>query len=152
MNTSTKRKSVAAVGLAMVIGSPIVDQANAATTKKTTTKTTTKSAAKTTTTSAATASKKDIDGTVASAGRWGSMQVRITVANKKIVSLSAPIVPESTPRSIEISNEAIPVFHREVLTAQSANIDGISRATDTWQAYVTSVQSAIDTAKAQGLL
>lgn len=150
----TARKVSAVMGIAAAVGLPLANDANAAT-KTTTKKTTTKKAATTTTTKAtstASSAEVTVSGSVVSAGRWGSIQIQITTANKKIVAVSAPVVPESTPHSIEISNQAIPAFHREVLVAQSADIDSISRATDTWQAYVTSLQSAIDTAKAQGLL
>ncbi|MFJ7068456.1 FMN-binding protein [Streptomyces sp. NPDC101115] len=54
--------------------------------------------------------------------------------------------PSSTPRSREISSEAIPRLNQRTLAAQSANIDSVSGATYTSAGYRQSLQSALDRA------
>jgi uncharacterized protein with FMN-binding domain len=53
-------------------------------------------------------------------------------------------LPQSDPKSAEISQFAAPQLQSEVLAAQSAKIDGVSGASYTSQSYDTSVQSALD--------
>ncbi len=50
------------------------------------------------------------------------------------------------PRSQEISQYAGPQLHDEVLQAQNAQIDVLSGATYTSEAYAQSVQAALDQA------
>ena len=54
--------------------------------------------------------------------------------------------PTANRRDQQINAYALPVLAREVLAAQSANIDLISGATVTSDGYVSSLQSAIDKA------
>jgi uncharacterized protein with FMN-binding domain len=74
--------------------------------------------------------------------RWGGVQVKISVKNKKITSVSAAIDPH-TQRSVFIDQEAIPLLKQEVLQAQSVTIDLISGATDTSLSYQESLQGAV---------
>ena len=90
---------------------------------------------------AATSAKK-YTGSVADQGRWGPIQVTITVENKKITNVTAAVSPDN-PRSNFIESQAIPLLRQEVLRAQSANIQLVSGATDISQAYVTSLQAAV---------
>jgi uncharacterized protein with FMN-binding domain len=76
--------------------------------------------------------------------RYGSVQVRVTVAGGKITQVTAVQLPQSDPKSAEISQFAAPQLQSEVLAAQSAKIDGVSGASYTSQSYDTSVQSALD--------
>jgi uncharacterized protein with FMN-binding domain len=48
------------------------------------------------------------------------------------------------PRSQFINSQAVPLLRSEVLQAQSANINLISGATFTSQAFATSLQAAIE--------
>ncbi|MFI6789950.1 FMN-binding protein [Nonomuraea sp. NPDC050383] len=78
--------------------------------------------------------------------RWGPVQVRITVADKKITQVEVLQAPDGNHRDIEINQRALPVLQQETLTAQSARIDTVSGATYTSEGYMTSLQSAIDQA------
>lgn len=49
-------------------------------------------------------------------------------------------------RDQEINSRAVPILNSEVLSAQSADIDMVGGATITSQAYIQSLQSAIDQA------
>ncbi|NUW37648.1 FMN-binding protein [Nonomuraea sp. SMC257] len=78
--------------------------------------------------------------------RWGPVQVRITVADKKITRIEVLQAPDTNHRDIEINERALPVLRQETLSAQSARIDTVSGATYTSEGYVASLQSAIDQA------
>ena len=65
---------------------------------------------------------------------------------RRITGLSATS-PNHTGRSIEINSQAIPILKSEALSAQSANIDLVSGATDSSSAFVQSLQAAILKAK-----
>ena len=80
--------------------------------------------------------------------RWGPVQVRITVSNGRITAADAIDYPMNNGRDQEINQYAIPQLQSETLQAQSAQIDMVSGATYTSQGYTTSLQSAIDQARA----
>jgi uncharacterized protein with FMN-binding domain len=77
---------------------------------------------------------------------FGSVQVQLTVSGGKITDVTALHLTDADGRSVQISNRAAPVLHDEVLASQSANVSNVSGATYTTQAYLSSVQSALDQA------
>jgi uncharacterized protein with FMN-binding domain len=77
--------------------------------------------------------------------RWGTVQVSIVVKNKKISTVKAAYSVD-TARSQFITTNALPQLKQEVLQAQSANIQLVSGATDLSQAYITSLQAAVNKA------
>jgi uncharacterized protein with FMN-binding domain len=79
--------------------------------------------------------------------RHGPVQVSIAVKSKKIVNVKATIAPNEDGRSPFLQSRAVPVLKQEVLTAQSAKIDTVSGATETSDAYIQSLQSAIKQAR-----
>jgi len=78
--------------------------------------------------------------------RFGSVQVQITVAAGAITDVTALKLTDADGRSVQISNRAAPVLRQEVLAAQSARVSTVSGATYTSEAYLTSLQSALDQA------
>ena len=102
---------------------------------------------------------KRFSGSVASVDRWGSLQVTIVVrktttttgtkkkVTRKITEVSVPTYPNHTDRSIYINQTALPILKAEALRAQSANINMVSGATDSSDAFAQSLQSAILKAK-----
>ena len=78
---------------------------------------------------------------------FGQVQVRITMAGGKITDVTALQLP-THGRSGFISQSVAPILQGEALSAQSANIDIVSGATYTSEAYAQSLQSAIDQAHA----
>ncbi|NUT73121.1 FMN-binding protein [Pseudarthrobacter sp. C4D7] len=78
--------------------------------------------------------------------RFGPVQVQITVANGKITDVTALQLTNTDGKSIQISNRAAPLLKSKVLAAQSANVQTVSGATITSDAYLTSLQAAIDAA------
>ena len=78
--------------------------------------------------------------------RFGSVQVQVTIAAGKITDVTALQLPSDRQRSAEISGIVEPMLRSEALTAQSAQIDLVSGATYTSDAYAQSLQSALDQA------
>jgi uncharacterized protein with FMN-binding domain len=81
--------------------------------------------------------------------RYGIVQVKATVKGGRLTGVqTTTLVPEGGGRSQSIDVQAEPLLRQEALQAHSANIDVISGATYTSQAYAQSLQSAIDRARA----
>jgi uncharacterized protein with FMN-binding domain len=76
---------------------------------------------------------------------FGEVQVQITLSGGKITDVTALQLP-THGRSGFISQSVAPILQGEALSAQSANIDTVSGATYTSEAYAQSLQSAIDQA------
>jgi uncharacterized protein with FMN-binding domain len=103
---------------------------------------------------------KKVAGPEAQANRWGYVQVTLVVkkttttiggktkVKRTITGAPVPVYPDHTGRSLFISQNAIPVLIGEVLRAQmNPNIDLVSGATYTSEAFVQSLQAAILRAK-----
>ena len=78
--------------------------------------------------------------------RFGSVQVQITVQAGKITDVTALQLTDAERKSVQISNRAAPLLRDEVLQAQSADVQTISGATVTYDAYLNSLQAALDAA------
>jgi uncharacterized protein with FMN-binding domain len=76
--------------------------------------------------------------------QYGDVQVQVTTSGGKITQVTALRLPSGDGRSLEISNFAGPELAQQALSAQNANIDGVSGATYTSESYRSSLQSAID--------
>jgi uncharacterized protein with FMN-binding domain len=76
---------------------------------------------------------------------FGNVVAAIKVKDGKIVAVTMPIVPNSSP-----SVYAEPYLIDQALKAGSANIQGVSGATYTSLAFKSSLESAISQAQAQG--
>ncbi len=76
---------------------------------------------------------------------YGIVQVRVVLSGHRIDDVVAVQLP-SGGRSGDIASFAVPELRREVLDAQSANIDSVSGASYTSYGYAKSVQSALDAA------
>lgn len=113
---------------------------------ETTTTTTTESTPNATETPVATG---PADGTYTGTSvqtRFGNVQVSVTIAGGLITDVTALQLTDDDGRSVQISNRAAPILREEVIAAQSANVSNVSGATYTTQAYLSSVQSALDQA------
>jgi len=94
------------------------------------------------TTAPATAVARTSTGPVEQYG-YGELSVRVTVTGNKITHLAVPTLQTAEQYSQQLAAQVIPMLTSEVLKAQSINIYGISGATYTAEAYVTSLQSAL---------
>lgn len=79
--------------------------------------------------------------------RWGDVQVQITVTNGKIAKINVLSSPNSEQKSIEINEQALPIYKKEALNAQSSNIQQISGATETYKGFTGSLQNALNQAE-----
>ncbi|MFP3463346.1 FMN-binding protein [Arthrobacter globiformis] len=78
--------------------------------------------------------------------RFGTVQVQITVKSGQITDVTALKLTDAEGRSVQISNYAAPILRDEVIQAQSANVQTVGGATVTSDAYLTSLQAALDAA------
>jgi uncharacterized protein with FMN-binding domain len=98
---------------------------------------------------------RKVTGPSVQADRWGYIQVVLTVRKttttigkrkqvaRKITGISIPVYPDHTNRSVYISHQALPYLMQETLQAQSADIQMVSGATISSDAYRQSLQAAI---------
>jgi uncharacterized protein with FMN-binding domain len=75
---------------------------------------------------------------------YGTLAVRVTVQGSRIADISVATLQTAEPLSQQIADQAIPILRSEVLSAQGAQINGVSGATYTSEAYAASLQSALD--------
>ena len=139
-----RQRTMLAVTGAAALATPVTQAVSAATPKK---KVTTKIAT--------------VQGSTITADRWGEVQVTLTVKKtttavgtkktvaRKITAVKVPVYPNHTDRAVFISQNALPMLIQEELSAQFniGNVQLISRATDTSDAFMQSLQSAILQAK-----
>lgn len=107
------------------------------------------SSTSTATTTPATPTTSVVDGTytgAAASTRWGDVQVAVTISGGVITDVTALQLTDADGKSVQISNRAAPILREEVIAAQSADVANVGGATYTTQAYLTSVQSALDQA------
>lgn len=78
--------------------------------------------------------------------RFGTVQVQVTIKAGAITDVTALHLTDQEQRSVQISARAAPLLRSEVLSAQSANVQTIGGATYTSEAYLTSLQAALDAA------
>jgi uncharacterized protein with FMN-binding domain len=98
---------------------------------------------------APTASLKDgqYTGDIADAF-YGQMQVGITIGGGKITDIQLLQYPNHAGHTLDVSNSSLPQLKTEAIEAQSANINVISGATQTSQAFMQSLNSALTQAGA----
>ncbi len=76
--------------------------------------------------------------------RFGNIQLKVTFSDGKIADVTALQLPNDRPRSAYISSVVAPFLRQEALQAQSAQIDLLSGATYTSEAYAESLQAVLD--------
>ncbi|MBE2268034.1 MAG: FMN-binding protein [Anaerolinea sp.] len=82
-------------------------------------------------------------GDAVRAGRWGTMQVVAVIENGELVDVLIASYPNSTYESDIITRNALPTLISEAIEAQDADVDFVSRATDSSRAFVASLESAL---------
>ncbi len=81
------------------------------------------------------------------AGNLGSIQVKVTASNGKLVSVGMAKMNLHGPQSQQITNSVIPQLEQQTLASNGGPIHGVSGATYTSQAYSRSLQAALDQLK-----
>ena len=131
------KTKLAAVLSATALAVPVADAVAA-------TRSASKTTAKKTTT-------RKVTGVSAAADRWGDVQVNVTAAittaanGKKTIKYTdlGGTYSYHTDRSQFIMSQSLPMLRQEFLTSLSANIQMVSGATMTSQAFEQSLQSAL---------
>jgi uncharacterized protein with FMN-binding domain len=99
-----------------------------------------------TTTAAAGSTSGYADGTYTGGDEnayYGRVQVQVTVTNHQVASVKVLDYPQDRRTSRYINSQALPMLKQEVIAAQSANIDVVSGATLTSEAYIKSLGGAL---------
>ena len=78
---------------------------------------------------------------------YGLVQVQATIQGGKLANVQFLEYPTDSRTSQEINNIAVPYLQQEAMQAQSARVDIISGATLTSEAFMMSLQNALDSAK-----
>ncbi|HAT44526.1 MAG TPA: FMN-binding protein [Ktedonobacter sp.] len=86
-------------------------------------------------------------GSVADA-LWGYIQVKAVIQNGKITDVQFLQYPNERDRSVMINSYADPQLTSEAIQAQSANVDVVTGATDSSEAFIQSLSDALSQAKA----
>ncbi len=79
---------------------------------------------------------------------FGQVQVKAVVQNGQLTDVQFVNYPQDRRTSLRINTAAIPKLKQEAITAQSAKVNIISGATLTSEAFVQSLQTALNQAKA----
>jgi len=79
---------------------------------------------------------------------YGTVQVNAIISGGKLVDVQFLSYPDSRSYSVEINTYAMPILTSEAIKAQSANVNIVTGATMTSQAFIISLTSALNQAKA----
>lgn len=78
--------------------------------------------------------------------QYGAIQVQITVANGKITQVKTIKYPTDSHHTAAINAQALPVYEKAAVSAQSAHFSNISGATETWHGFQASLKNALSQA------
>jgi len=74
---------------------------------------------------------------------YGLLQVQANISGGRITSVKALQYPADRRTSQRINNQALPALQSEVIAAQDTQVDVVSGATLTSEAYIRSLDSAL---------
>jgi uncharacterized protein with FMN-binding domain len=74
---------------------------------------------------------------------YGNIQVVATITGGKITSVSVPVYPDHPGHTTQVTDATIPVLKQEAITAQGANVQIVSGATQDSQAFQQSLAAAL---------
>jgi uncharacterized protein with FMN-binding domain len=78
---------------------------------------------------------------------FGPLQIKVEIANGKIHDVKFLQFPNDRPTSIEISNISLPILRSEAISSQKAEVDIVSGATQTSEAFQAAMKEVLDKAK-----
>ncbi len=78
---------------------------------------------------------------------YGDVQVQATIAGGKITGVNFLQYPSDRSTSRSINGQAMPYLQQEAIVAQSGQVNIVSGATDTSQAFIQSLTSALTQAQ-----
>jgi uncharacterized protein with FMN-binding domain len=77
---------------------------------------------------------------------YGYIQVQVVINNKQITDVKFLRYPNDRQNSMMINMYAMPILKQEAIQAQSANVNIVSGATASSQAFIQSLNSALSSA------
>lgn len=77
---------------------------------------------------------------------YGPLQVQVIISGGKITDVNFLQYPNDRQTSIEINTQAMPYLKQEAIQAQSANVAGVTGATQSSRAFIESLTSALNQA------
>jgi len=80
--------------------------------------------------------------------QWGYVQVQVVIQNGKMDNVQFLQYPHDRNRSVEINGFADPQLVQEAIQAQSAQVDIVTGATDSSEAFMQSLSDALSQAQA----
>jgi uncharacterized protein with FMN-binding domain len=86
-------------------------------------------------------------GTSADAN-WGNVEVQAVIVNGRITDVQFVQYPDHRSRSRSINQRAMPILRQEAIQSQRAEVDVVTGATDTSDAFIQSLASALRQAAA----
>jgi len=78
---------------------------------------------------------------------YGNVQVQAVIQGGKLANVTFLDYPQTHQTSVYINSQAMPYLTQEAIQAQSANVNVVSGATFTSQAFIQSLASALTQAK-----
>lgn len=78
---------------------------------------------------------------------YGNLQVVAIIQGGQLTDVQFPIYPNNGGHSLQLSQNDLPILKQEAIAAQSANVNVVSGATQTSQAFEQSLASALAQAK-----
>jgi uncharacterized protein with FMN-binding domain len=78
---------------------------------------------------------------------YGNVQVKALISNGRIYDVQFLDYPQDRNTSREINSQAMPILKSEAIQTQNANVDIVSGASATSQAFIESLTSALAQAK-----
>jgi uncharacterized protein with FMN-binding domain len=77
---------------------------------------------------------------------WGAVEVQAVIASGRLQDLHILQYPDHHGRSIAINQRALPILMQEAIQAQQAQVDVLTGATDTSEAFIQSLGAALQQA------
>ncbi|MDX6549445.1 MAG: hypothetical protein QOJ31_129 [Gaiellales bacterium] len=96
-----------------------------------------------------TSATKTVTGSIVT-NQYSRLQVSLQIKNGRISHVGFTTFTANDSKSVGIDQQAVPILIQETISAQSAQIQGVSGATYTTTAYEQSLQAAIDKAGLPG--
>lgn len=78
---------------------------------------------------------------------YGSLQVKAVIKDGQLTTVQFLQYPNDRPTSIQVNEEAMPILQQEAIAAQSGEVDIVTGATDSSEAFKISLASALAQAK-----
>ncbi|MCX6799638.1 MAG: FMN-binding protein [Candidatus Falkowbacteria bacterium] len=78
---------------------------------------------------------------------YGNIQVKVIIKDGSITDVQFLSYPNDKPNSIRVNTHAMPILMHEALGIQNENVDAVSGASYTSEAFKKSLRSSLDQAK-----